>query len=157
MEESETPAQRSTRNFNELLQELRVAQAGVQILFAFLLAVAFTEQYREGTTYVHAIHMVTVLFTTIAAAFLIAPAVWHRVLFQQGRRIHILALGTKFALIGMASLAAAMTGTVLLISEVVIGGWIALTLAGMTAVMFVSLWFVLPHWLHRDEEPEAST
>src|SRR5690606_17322548 len=74
--------QRLTRNVNELLGELRVAQAGVQILFGFLLAVAFTAQFREASGFEKTVHLVTVLFTASATALLTAPAAWHRMLFQ---------------------------------------------------------------------------
>lgn len=152
MNDDETDLQRLARNFNELLQELRVAQAGVQILFAFLLAVAFTEDYAERSTYIRMLHLVTVLLATISSALLIAPAVWHRVLFRQGRREYILTRANQFALTGMAFLAAAMTGTVLLIAEVAIGGWVAIVIAALAAVMFTVLWFVMPHLIQREQE-----
>ncbi|MFZ2178682.1 MAG: DUF6328 family protein [Rhodococcus sp. (in: high G+C Gram-positive bacteria)] len=152
MSDAETRAQRLARNFSELLQELRVAQAGVQILFAFLLAVAFTESYQEKSFAIRMLHLGTVLLATVSAALLIAPAVWHRVLFRRGRRESILTIANLCALWGMRFLGATMTGTVLLITEVAVGGWVALTIGALSGVMFVSLWFVVPRLILREDD-----
>ncbi|HET8640806.1 MAG TPA: DUF6328 family protein, partial [Pseudonocardiaceae bacterium] len=77
----ESEHERLARNFSELLQELRVAQAGVQILFAFLLTVAFTPVFQNASAFVRGLHLVTALLAAGAAALLTAPAAWHRVLF----------------------------------------------------------------------------
>ncbi|MGC0363150.1 hypothetical protein ABH922_001134 [Rhodococcus sp. 27YEA15] len=143
----ESPPQQLARNVNELLQELRVALSGVQILFAFLLAVAFTDRYAEQSVYVRTVHMVTVVLVAVSFGLLMAPAVWHRMLFRRGRRHDILTLANRFALCGTAFLAASMTGTVLLIAEVAVGGILAKVLAAAAAVMFSTLWFVIPYRL----------
>ena len=140
----ETERQRSARNLSELLQELRVAQAGVQILFGFLLAITFTEPYLRSSDLQRAIHLVTVLFAVASVALLSAPAAWHRVLFRRGHREEILRSANRFALLGMSCLAAAMTGTVLLIVDVAIGGWAAIGVAAVIALGFLVLWFLLP-------------
>lgn len=145
-----TPVQLA-RNFNELLQELRVALSGVQILFAFLLAVAFTERYENGPAYIRAIHLVTVVLVAISFGLLMAPAVWHRVLFRRGSRFNILAVANRFALYGIGFLAASMTGTVLLIAEIAVGGIPAVIMAACAAVMFTTLWFFVPSRINRDE------
>src|SRR5882724_8658138 len=93
----ESEQQRLARNLGELLQELRVAQAGVQILFGFLLSIAFTDRYAHADGTVHVTHFVTVLFATAATAFLTAPAAWHRILFRHGRRERIIDLGSRMA------------------------------------------------------------
>jgi hypothetical protein len=136
--------QQLARNLAELLQELRVAQAGVQILFGFLLSVAFTDRYARADGYVHVTHLVTVLLATAATALLTAPAAWHRVLFRRGRRERLIAMATKSALAGLVCLALAVSGTVLLITEVVIGGWSAIAIAAAAAVGFGALWFLWP-------------
>jgi hypothetical protein len=140
----QTDQQRSTRNVAELLQELRVAQAGVQILFGFLLAVTFTEAYLRASGFQHAIHLATVFLAVAAMALLTAPAAWHRILFRRGQREQILRVANKFAMLGLTCLAGAVTGTVLLITDVVIGGWFAIMVATATAIAFSLLWFVLP-------------
>ncbi|MFC9363501.1 DUF6328 family protein [Rhodococcus sp. NPDC057014] len=154
MSTAETPAQRLARNFSELLQELRVSQAGVQILFAFLLAVAFTEVYEEQSFGLRMLHLVTVLLTTVSSALLIAPAVWHRVLFRQGHQADILRKANLFALWGVGFLAAAMTGTVILIAEVAVGGPVAIVTGVVAALMFATLWFALPRLFNRHADSE---
>ncbi|OLF04692.1 hypothetical protein BLA60_39400 [Actinophytocola xinjiangensis] len=141
---SESDNERLKRNLNELLQELRVAQAGVQFLFGFLLAVAFTEPYLRGTDFQHAVHLVAVVFATAAVALLSAPAAWHRVLFRRGQRSMIVELANRFAVAGMACLAVSMTATVLLLTDAVLGNWVAVALSTLTALMFALLWFVFP-------------
>ena len=148
-ETGETPPQQLARNFNELLQELRVALSGVQILFAFLLAVAFTERYEEASAYIRGIHLVTVILVAISFGFLMAPAVWHRMLFRRGHRENILPVANRFALCGIAFLAASMTGTVLLIAEVAVCGVAAKVLAACAAIMFTALWFLVPSFIDR--------
>jgi predicted membrane channel-forming protein YqfA (hemolysin III family) len=132
------------RNLNELLQELRVAQAGVQILFGFLLSITFTERYAAASGYIKTTHLITVLFATAAVALLTAPASWHRLLFRLGRREEIIEVANRLAVAGLGCLAVAMTGTVLVITEMVVGGWFAILLAILAAVGFVMLWFAMP-------------
>ena len=143
-EAEESDQRRLARNVNELLQELRVAQAGVQILFGFLLSIAFTEKYAATGLYIRVTHLVTVLCAAIAVAFLTAPAAWHRVMFRKGRREDVVESGNTFALIGLAFLAIAMTGTVLLLAEVIIGGWPSMVVGGLAFIIFAGLWFVWP-------------
>ncbi|MCT2585877.1 DUF6328 family protein [Actinophytocola gossypii] len=132
------------RNVNELLQELRVAQAGVQFLFGFLLAVAFTEPYLRGTSFQHGVHLVAVVFATAAVALLSAPAAWHRMLFRQGQRPKIVEIANRFAVAGMACLGIAMSATVLLLTDAVLGNWLAIAVSTFAALMFGVLWFGLP-------------
>lgn len=148
----ESQSTRLARNFSELLQELRVQQAGVQILFAFLLAIVFTESYEEQSTYVRALHLVTVLCAAASSALLIAPAVWHRILFRHRRREDILRQANRCALAGSVFLAATMVGTVLIVAEVAVGGWAAKFIGGSTALAFGILWFVVPSMLRRDDD-----
>ncbi|WP_199444519.1 DUF6328 family protein [Umezawaea beigongshangensis] len=142
--EAEAEHERLARNVSELLQELRVAQGGVQILFGFLLSIAFTERYASVNDYVRGTHLVTVLFAAAAAALLTAPAAWHRLLFRQGRREQIVHLANRTTVAGLICLAVAMTGTVLLVSEIVVGGWPAVVVGVLVGLGFASLWFVLP-------------
>lgn len=135
---------RLVRNLQEILQELRVAQAGVQILFAFLLAVAFTPRFAQTTAVQRGIYLVTVMLTTASAVFLIAPVAWHRILFRRGQRERIVEVASGYALVGLGLLAAAMTGTVLLVADVVFGSWVALGLAVVAGVLFAVYWCALP-------------
>jgi len=140
----ETEHERLNRNVNELLQELRVAQAGVQFLFGFLLAVAFTEPYQRATDFQHVVHLIAVIFATAAVAMLSAPAAWHRLLFRQGERERIIQVANRLAIGGIACLAVAMVFTVLLLTDEVVGDWGAIVITVCAAILFVMLWFVLP-------------
>ncbi|MFI9009308.1 DUF6328 family protein [Actinosynnema sp. NPDC053489] len=144
----ESHQRRLARNLNELLQELRVAQAGVQILFGFLLSIAFTDRYASADRYIRVTHLITVLFAAGAVALLTAPAPWHRLLFRRGRREDIVEVANRFAIGGLACLAVAMTGTILLLAEVVVGGWLAIAFGVLAAVVFGGLWFAWP-WRER--------
>ena len=141
------------RNVNELLQELRVVQAGVQFLFGFLLAVAFTEPYTRASGFQHVVHLIAVIFATTAVALLSAPAAWHRVLFRRGERPKIIEVANRFAIAGMVCLAIAMTCTVLLLIDEVLDTWAAIVISGFVAVLFATLWFLLP--LRRREATEV--
>lgn len=152
MSEAEVSDQRRlARNLNELLQELRVAQAGVQILFGFLLSIAFTERYASADLYVRSTHLITILFAAGAVALLTAPASWHRILFRRGRREDIIEVANRFAVLGLGCLAVAMTGTILLLAEVIVGGWLAILMGALAAALFGTLWFLLP-WRERGQD-----
>jgi hypothetical protein len=141
---TESRDERLARNVSELLQELRVAQAGVQFLFGFLLAVAFTEHYARASGFEKVTHLVAVLFATASVALLTAPAAWHRLLFRQGQRPTILSAANRLMVAGLACLAIAMTATVMLLFNVVVGTVFAVMVAVLVAVMFGVLWFALP-------------
>jgi hypothetical protein len=153
---AESEKDRLARNMAELLQELRVAQTGVQILFAFLLSVVFTARFGNATTFQRVVAIVTVLLTTVSTALLMAPAAWHRLYFRQGRRYDIIRWANRFAIAGLAVLAGAMTGAVLLVSDAILGDWPAIVIAACVVVMFSTMWFVLPlgrrHRAERDDE-----
>jgi O-antigen/teichoic acid export membrane protein len=145
----ESANERLTRNVNELLAELRVAQAGVQILFGFLLAVVFTNTFRDAGGFEKGLHLVTVLLSATSTALLTSPAVWHRVLFREGKREDILRVGNRLVVAGLACLAAAVTLTVALITKVVFGWWAMGVVAVVLALLFGTLWFVLPRRMSR--------
>jgi hypothetical protein len=149
-EGTESQDERLARNVSELLQELRVAQAGVQFLFGFLLAVAFTEHYARASGFEKVTHLVAVVFATASVALLTAPAAWHRLLFRHGQRPQILRVANRLTVAGLACLAIAMTATVLLLFNVVVGTPFAVVVAVLAAVMFGVLWFVLPLRARRD-------
>ena len=143
----ETEPQRLSRNLAELLQELRVAQTGVQVLFGFLLTLAFTDRYAQAGLFVHVVHVVTTGLAATAAAFLIAPAAWHRMLFRHGHRDQIIRSASLAALIGLILLATAVTSTMLLVGYVAFGGLLAGVLSGAFGLVFLLLWFIFPLWM----------
>ena len=146
-DDKEGTNQRLTRNVNELLSELRVAQAGVQILFGFLLSVVFTAQFRQASGFEKGMHLAAVVLAATSTALLTAPAAWHRILFREGRRAEILRAGNRAVLTGLAFLAAAITDTVALIAKVVYGPAAMAVVGGLVGILFIMLWFVIPRLL----------
>jgi hypothetical protein len=145
----ETPAERADRNFNELLQELRVAQTGVQILFAFLLTLPFTVRFGEVTAEQRTVYLITLVLTALATSCLIAPVSQHRILFQRGRKPVLVAVASRLATGGLALLLLSVTGAVYLIFDVVEGGWLAGVIGAVIGVWMLLLWFVQPLYLRR--------
>jgi uncharacterized membrane protein len=140
----ETEADRWDRNFDELLQEVRVSQTGTQILFAFLLGVAYTSPFRESDSYVHAIYSVTLLLCAVATALFIAPVALHRTWFRQGRKGALVEVSSRLALSGLYVLLLALTGAVLLALDDPLGRPLAVVLALGVLVVLVVLWIALP-------------
>ena len=140
----ETERERIDRNLQELLQELRVALPGVQVLFAFLLVVPFNQRFPDITDFQKTIYFVTLLLATGATAFLIAPTVHHRVLFRKQAKEQIVMTANRFAIAGMALLAAAMTGAILLITDVLYGSTAVAIVSAAVALLFFVLWYVVP-------------
>ena len=140
----ETEAERADRNMQELLQELRVAVTGVQVLFAFLLAVPFAQGFQNVTAFQEKTYFVTLLLSASATAFLIAPSPYHRLNFAKRDKRHIVEMASRWAIIGIALLALAMVGAVMLITDYLFGDATVAIATGATFVMFLLLWFVLP-------------
>ncbi|GAA2144984.1 DUF6328 family protein [Kitasatospora kazusensis] len=145
----ETADERADRNLVELLQELRVLQTGVQIVFAFLLGVAFTPRFAQLDDTQQDIYVTTLLLTVVASAVLATPVAVHRGLFHRGAKRRIVALSARFTLAGLLFLALALNGAVLLLMDVVLGRPAAVAITAATALMFTGLWFVLPWALRR--------
>jgi uncharacterized protein DUF6328 len=140
----ETEVERLDRNLTELLNELRVALPGVQVLFAFLLTVPFTNRFAELAPYQEKIYYGTLLCAAAASAFLIAPSVHHRVEFRLSDKRHVVFLANRLAIIGLAFLALAMSGAVLLITDVLFGGAAAAIATTAVAAVFGLLWYGMP-------------
>lgn len=140
----ETPTQQADRRYQELLQELRVAQTGVQFLFAFLLTLAFTQRFASLSDAQRWLYVGTLTVTTLAAALLIGPVSYHRILFRRGLKPRLVVVGDIMARGGLVLLLVAVNAAVLLILDVVIGGPGAFVLAGVTTLWFLLIWYVLP-------------
>ncbi|MDH6136863.1 hypothetical protein P3T37_006294 [Kitasatospora sp. MAA4] len=145
----ETPEERADRNLVELLQELRVIQTGVQIVFAFLLGLAFTSRFPQLDDFERDTYIATLLLTVLAAAVLATPVAVHRALFHLGFKRRIVALSSRLTIIGLVVLALALNGAVLLVTDVVLGRTAAIAITAVTAAVFAGLWFVLPEALRR--------
>jgi hypothetical protein len=139
----ETELQSVDRHFNELLQELRVAQTGVQILFAFLLGLAFTPRFPDLTDAQQGVYLVTLVLSAVSAALLIGPVGYHRTVFRQRLRPQLVTTGHRYAVAGLVLLLLALVGAVQLAASFVLGSWAAI-LAAALAGLFATLWFVVP-------------
>jgi hypothetical protein len=129
------------RELIELLNELRVALPGVQVLFAFLLIVPFSNGWNNVTEVQRYVYFVAFLCAATASAFLIAPSVLHRLRWREGDKEALLVISNRLAIAGAAFLAAGMAATVFLITDVLFGGsWAALVTA-LAAGGFTWLWF----------------
>jgi len=144
LERDETPAERVDRNFSELLGELRIALPGVQVLFAFLLTVPFAQGFPQLTGFERGIYFAVLLLTALASALLIAPTAYHRMQFRRSRRVEIRFFANRAAVLGLGALALAMTGAILLITEFLFGVAAAIPIGAATALLFGSLWYLLP-------------
>jgi hypothetical protein len=143
-ERAETEHERADRNYNELLQELRVAQTGVQFLFAFLLTLAFTQRFTEITDFQQWLYIGTLLAASAAAALLIGPVPLHRTLFRRGLKPRLVRGSDLLARGGLVMLLISINGAVLLILDVVLEGALPFVLAAATTAWFVLVWYVLP-------------
>jgi hypothetical protein len=140
----ESEKERLDRNLQELLGELRVALPGVQVLFAFLLVVPFNQRFPEITSFQQTTYFVTLLLATAASACLIAPTAHHRIEFRAEDKKRIVFHATRLAIVGLALLASAMTGAVMLITDILYGSSIVAIVAASVALLFALLWFAWP-------------
>ncbi len=141
-EESEDA--RLDRNLGELLQELRVALPGVQVLFAFLLAVPFQNHFTEISPFEEKVYFFTLLCTALSAALLIAPSAYHRITFRLQQKRELVLLANRFTIAGLTLLALAMTGAVVLIADVLYGGIVTVVTGVGAVATFGVLWYGLP-------------
>ncbi|SEE65316.1 DUF6328 family protein [Jiangella alba] len=141
---NEDQAGRYDRHWNELLQELRIAQTGVQILFAFLLTIAFTSPFRDADDFTHDVFAVTIVLSAMSMALLIAPVSFHRIVFRQGLRDRMIPLASRMTAGGLALLMLAVCGGLLLALDVVLVRWLAITIDGAALLWFIVFWYVIP-------------
>jgi hypothetical protein len=140
----ETEAERLDRNLQEFLGELRVALPGVQVLFAFLLVVPFNQRFSDITDFQKTTYFVTLLFTAAASVCLIAPTAQHRIEFRRQHKEQILLMANRLAVLGLGCLAVAMTGAILLITDLLYGSTTTLIVTLAVGVAFATLWYLVP-------------
>lgn len=141
---NESEKERLDRNLGELLQELRVALPGVQVLFAFLLTVPFQKGWEKVTPFQEKLYFGCLLLTAIAAALLISPTAYHRMTFRKQQKKHLVFYANKFAIAGLGCIALAMTGVVILVTDFLFSAAAATIVGALTLLMFFLLWFALP-------------
>ena len=140
----ETEDERADRNLSDLLQELRVALPGVQVLFAFLLTVPFTQRFDTLTDFQEHLYFAILICVALATVMLTAPTAGHRVLFRRQQKEFIVTLANNLALIGLLLVAVSMCGAVLLISDYLFSTTTAVISTTGIAVAFAGFWFVGP-------------
>jgi Family of unknown function (DUF6328) len=140
----ETEAERLDRNLQEFLGELRVALPGVQVLFAFLLVVPFNQRFPDITDFQKTTYFVTLLFTAAASVCLIAPTAQHRIEFRRQHKEQIMLMANRLAVLGLGCLAVAMTGAILLITDLLYGSTTTLIVTLAVGVAFATLWYLVP-------------
>lgn len=143
-----------TRNWDELLQEIRVTQTGVQILTGFLLTVPFSNRFDELTAFQRGVYLAVLAGSVLTTGLVVAPVAMHRVLFRQRRRELLVESGNRFAMAGLALLALTISGVVLLVVDVVVGGTAGWLAGGAILLVLTALWAVVPRVADRvDDTP----
>lgn len=148
----EEQGERYDRQWNELLQELRIAQTGIQILFAFLLTIAFTSPFRESDEFTHDVFAVTIVLAALSMALLIAPVSFHRMVFRKRVRDRMIPMASKMTAGGLVFLMLAVCGGLLLALDVVLVRWLGITVSAAALIWFVVFWYVIPGRLRARSE-----
>lgn len=142
-------AQQLDRHWLELLQELRVAQTGVQILFAFLLVVAFSGPFQDADGFTHGVFSVTLVVTAMATGLLIAPVSVHRLVYRRWLRPQLVRTASRMAMGGLLLMLIAVAGGLLLALDIVLPRGVAIAIVVVVVVWFVGFWYVVPLALRR--------
>jgi hypothetical protein len=140
----ETQLERHDRNLVELLQEVRVVQTGIQILFGFLLTVAFQPKFAKLSSFQKVDYFGTLLFAATTLIMLTAPSSWHRILFRLGDKEHLVEIANRFTLIGLGTMGLTVLGVVMLLSDIAFSPPVTAFITTATAVACATTWWVMP-------------
>ena len=154
----ETEAERDDRNLAELLQELRVAGLGVQMIFGFLLATPFANRFSDLGPAQRALYVVTLVLAAVATALLVGPVAYHRLVFRRNLKRHLIGAANVMAILGLASVGLTVSAAVVLVLSYVARGLPTVLLSVFVVGLFAGLWFVFPltrHWTRQPESPES--
>jgi cation transport ATPase len=143
---SEEEQERLNRQMTELLNELRVAMPGVQVLFAFLLTVPFQQRFQDVTDFQRDVYFIALLAAMTATAFLIAPSAYHRIAFQTHNKPRIVRVGTLQFVCGIVALAIAMNCALLLVTDFIFHATTVVVTLVITGSLFGWLWFGVGLW-----------
>ena len=138
------------RNVSELLQEMRVAITGVQVLFAFLLTLPFQSRFEDLDSFGTTVYTVTLTSSALATVLLIAPVAFHRTVFRQRKKQALVEFADRSVLLGLCLLFVGISSAVLLVLDVVLGRWPAVVGCAVVATVGVLTWYVLP-WRQRTD------
>jgi uncharacterized protein DUF6328 len=140
----ESTAERDDRNLAELLQELRVAGLGVQVLFGFLLSLPFTNRFARLSHGQRDLYLATLVLSALATALLLGPVAYHRLVFRRGQKEGLVRTASVMATAGLAVVGLAVSAAVLLVTSFVASGATAALITVVVVCVFGSLWFALP-------------
>jgi Family of unknown function (DUF6328) len=140
----ETQRERLDRNLEEMTGELRVVVTGVQVLFAFLLIVPFNTGFAHIGSFERTVYLVTLILAALAAVCTIAPSAEHRFLFRQDDKQYLVFSSNRVVIAGLAFLALAMCGCLLLVTTKLFGLTAGVLTASLGALPFILLWFAAP-------------
>ena len=143
-ERNETALQRADRQLSELMQEVRVAQTGVQVLFGFLLTVPFTSRFDSLSTGQRWLYLATLSISGAAAMLLIAPGAHHRILFRCNDKEHIVRMANRYAIAGLGCVALAMVGALLFVADVILESPAAGAIGIVAAAGALWSWYLQP-------------
>jgi len=150
LDRNESEAERVERNWNEILQELRVIQTGTQILTGFLLALAFQPRFTELAQQEVTIYLVLVAVSVIATVLALAPVSLHRALFRKRAKPEIVRLAHRLLMLTLVAVAFTLAGTTVLIFDVVIGPTAGLIAGGTALVVIAAAWLLMPALVRRN-------
>jgi hypothetical protein len=145
-DEEETPKERADRELIELLNELRVVLPGVTVLLAFLLAVPFAKGWPKTTTFQRDVFVVAFLATAVSVALLTAPSSYHRLRFRYGDKEHIVKVGNRLTIAGIAASAVSLEAVVLLVMDYVLSLGAAIAAAASLFAVIAVFWYGLAGW-----------
>lgn len=140
----ETPEERHDRNLMELLQELRVAGIGIQVLFAFLLSLPFTSRFARLDTGQKKLYVVCLVLAALATGLLSAPVAYHRIVFHQHKKKRLVRTANALAIAGLGVVGLDISSSVLLVMGVIFKGAAVVAVSASVLAMFAILWFVIP-------------
>ena len=140
----ESEAQRADRNLGELLQELRVAGLGVQVLFGFLLSLPFTNRFTRLSPGQHDLYLACLVLAAVATALLLGPVAYHRLVFRRGLKENLVRAASVMAIAGLATVGLAVSAAVLLVTGYVASGPTAAVISVLVFLVFGLLWFAFP-------------
>ncbi len=140
----ETADERADRNFGDILQELRVTETGVQILFSLLLTIPFAARFRDITDLQRTVYIAALMLAAAANVVLIAPVAYHRLLFHRGEKALVVRWSSRLALAGLGLLLLAVAAVLLLILDVLFASWVAFAVAAVFGLLTCLLWFLPP-------------
>jgi hypothetical protein len=141
---NESEAERDDRNLAELLQELRVAGLGVQVLFGFLLSLPFTNRFARLSHGQRDLYLATLVLSALATALLLGPVAYHRLVFRRGQKEGLVRTASVMAICGLAIVGLAVSAAVLLVTGFVASGLAAALITIFVACTFGILWFAFP-------------